>query len=59
MFGAKVNGKLVSIDTVLQSGDMVEIETRKNAKPSQKWLAYCKTTIARRHINGYLEDNKR
>ncbi len=59
MSGAKVNGKFVAINTILQNGDRVEIETKKNAKPSQKWLEYCKTTMARRRINNYLENNKK
>ena len=48
--GAKVNGKFVAIYTVLQNGDRVEIETKKSAKPSLKWIQYCKTTMAKKHI---------
>ena len=60
VFGAKVNGKLVSLDTVLHNGDIVEIQTKKNAQPKQKWLDFAKTTIARRHIRNALEnENKR
>ncbi|MFA5889019.1 MAG: RelA/SpoT family protein [Candidatus Paceibacterota bacterium] len=59
MSGAKVNGKFVSIETILQNGDRVEIETKKNSKPSIKWLEDCKTTIARRRINNFLERNKK
>ena len=59
MSGAKVNGKFVAIDTVLQNGDRVEIETKKNAKPSVKWLEHCKTTLAKRRINNYLDKNKK
>lgn len=58
MSGAKVNGKFVAITTTLNNGDRVEIETKKNAKPGAKWLEYCKTTMARRRINNYLENNK-
>ena len=50
MSGAKVNNKLVSLDTDLRNGDIVEIETKKNAKPTRKWLDIAKTTLARRHI---------
>lgn len=53
--GAKVNGKLVSLDTVLENGDIVEIQTKKNAKPSKKWLDFAKTTLARRHIRHTFE----
>lgn len=59
MAGAKVNGKFTAITTVLQNGDRVEIETKKNAKPSKKWTEHCKTTMARRRIEHYLEDNKK
>jgi guanosine-3',5'-bis(diphosphate) 3'-pyrophosphohydrolase len=50
MNGAKVNGKLVSLDTKLRNGDQVEIMRRDSAHPSAKWLDYAKTSLARRHI---------
>jgi len=53
--GAKINGKLASIDTKLQNGDIVEIETKENAAPKRKWLDYAKTTLAKRHIRTYLD----
>ncbi len=56
--GAKVNGKFVAITSTLKNGDRVEIETKKSSKPNQKWLEFCKTTIARRRINHYLEGLK-
>jgi GTP pyrophosphokinase len=55
MAGAKVNGKLISLDTSLQNGDIVEIQTKKTANPTSKWLDYAKTTIARRHIKSTLQ----
>lgn len=55
VFGVKVNGKLVSLDTVLHNGDIVEIQTKKNAKPKAKWMDFAKTTLARRHIRHTLE----
>lgn len=54
-FGAKVNHRLVSLDTALKNGDIVEIETRKSAKPSPKWLQFVKTSLARRRIKSALE----
>jgi (p)ppGpp synthase/HD superfamily hydrolase len=48
----------VALDTILQSGDLVEIETKKTARPSHKWLEYCKTTVAKRHIRNFLESKK-
>jgi GTP diphosphokinase / guanosine-3',5'-bis(diphosphate) 3'-diphosphatase len=52
---SRVNEKLVSIETKLQNGDIVEIETKTNASPKRKWLDYTKTTLAKRHIKNYLE----
>lgn len=55
--GAKIHGKLVSLDQPLKHGDIVEIETSKNARPRSKWLDHAKTTSARRRIRQALEDN--
>ncbi|MEK7169981.1 MAG: TGS domain-containing protein, partial [Patescibacteria group bacterium] len=55
LVGAKVNGKLVTIDTALHNGDIVEILTKDGAKPSAKWLTVVKTTTARRHIRNMLQ----
>jgi GTP pyrophosphokinase len=52
--GAKVNGKLVSLDTPLQNGDIVEISTKPSAKPSRKWLEMVKTNMAKKHIRAAL-----
>ena len=54
---AKVNQKLVQLDTELKNGDIVEIETRKSAKPSPKWLDFAKTSLARRRIRHALEQS--
>lgn len=53
--GAKVNKKLVTLDTELKNGDLVEIDTKKNAHPTAKWLTFAKTSMARRHIRSALE----
>ncbi len=52
--GAKVNGKLVSFDTELGNGDIVEIVRRDSAHPSAKWLDIVRTSLARRHIRSAL-----
>ncbi len=57
MSGAKVNGKLEALETELKNGDIVEIETKKNAKPTRKWLDIAKTTLAKRHIRSTLSDD--
>lgn len=54
MSGARVNGKMVSIDTTLRNGDMVEIVTKSNAKPSWKWHEIAKTNMAKKHIRATL-----
>lgn len=54
MSGARVNGKMVSLDTALSNGDMVEIITRSSGRPSRKWLDIAKTTVAKKHIRAAL-----
>ena len=51
---AKVNTILVPLDTTLNSGDMVEILTMKNAVPSRHWLTFVKTAHARSKIRQAL-----
>ena len=48
--GAKVNGKIVPLNTELQSGDAVEILIQKNKKPSEDWLSFIKTNLAKDRI---------
>ncbi len=57
--GAKINGKLASLDTKLSNGDIVEIETTQHAKPTRKWLDMVQTTMARRHIRAYLNEKRK
>ncbi len=52
--GAKVNNKLIGLDTELKNGDIVEILTGKNNKPTRKWLDFAKTSLARRRIRNAL-----
>jgi GTP pyrophosphokinase len=55
--GAKVNGKLVPLSHVLQSGDRVEIMTSDNAKPNANWLDYATTARARSKIKSALKED--
>ena len=52
--GAKINGKFVSLETHLKNSDVVEIETKKNSKPSSRWLEITKTAMAKKHIRTAL-----
>ncbi len=54
MSGVKINGKMKSLDTKLQNGDIVEIVTKKASQPTTKWLDYAKTTLARKNIRAAL-----
>lgn len=57
--GAKVNGKLVPLNTTLQSGDQVDILTSDTAKPTQSWLDYATTARARSKIKSSLREEKK
>lgn len=54
MSGARVNGKMVSLDTALRNGDMVEIITKPSARPSRKWHDIAKTNMAKKQIRAAL-----
>ncbi|MEK7509762.1 MAG: RelA/SpoT family protein [Patescibacteria group bacterium] len=54
MSGAKVNGKMVSLETELRNGDIVEIMTKPPGHPTRKWLENAKTTLARKMIRQAL-----
>lgn len=57
--GAKVNGKLVPLNTPLHSGDQVDVITSENAKPTQNWLNYATTARARSKIKTALKEAKK
>ncbi len=57
IFGAKINGKMSPIFSKLKNNDIVEIITKKDSRPSNKWLEFVKTSIAKKHIKSYLEKN--
>ncbi len=57
--GAKVNGKLVPLNTALSSGDQVEIITSEQAKPNQNWLDYATTARARSKIKSSLREEQK
>ena len=53
--GAKVNGKMVPLDYHLKNGDLCEVITQKNKKPTLAWLDFVKTNYAKSKIRGYLK----
>jgi GTP diphosphokinase / guanosine-3',5'-bis(diphosphate) 3'-diphosphatase len=55
--GANVNGKYVSLKTELKNGDIAEIITSKNQKPSREWLKMVKTYKAKGKIRQYLKQH--
>lgn len=54
LVGAKVNGRLVPLKYELKNGDIVEVVTRSDAKPSRDWLKLVKTTKAKNRIRHHF-----
>ncbi|MBO4336693.1 MAG: bifunctional (p)ppGpp synthetase/guanosine-3',5'-bis(diphosphate) 3'-pyrophosphohydrolase [Lachnospiraceae bacterium] len=60
MIGARVNGKLVTIDYKIKNGDRIEIVTSQNSKgPSLDWLSVVKSTQARNKINQWFKNERK
>jgi len=53
--GAKVDHKVVPLNTILKNGDTVEILTSKSQNPSYGWLKFIVTSKARNNINKFLQ----
>ncbi len=59
MVGAKVNGKIVSFDYQLKTGDICEIITQKEEHPNKSWIDICKTASAKSKIRSWYKREKR
>ena len=60
MVGAKINGRMVPLNTQLKNKDVVEVVTSKTAKgPNRDWLKYVKTTSAKNKITSFLKKEGR
>src|SRR5579863_8077416 len=57
--GAKVNGRMVPLRHKLRTGDIVEIVTQKDHKPSRDWLTFVKSPRARNKIKHWLNEDQR
>lgn len=57
--GAKVNGRIVPLNTILRSGDQVEIITSKKQKPNRDWDKFAITHKAKAHIRRYFKEEER
>lgn len=57
--GAKVNGRIVPLNTLLKNGDIVEIITQKNAQPSLDWINFVVTASARNRIRQWYKRSNR
>jgi GTP pyrophosphokinase len=57
--GAKVNGRMVPLRSKLNNGDVVEIVTQKDHKPSRDWLTFVKSPRARNKIKHWLNEDQR
>jgi len=57
--GAKINGRMVPLRTKLRTGDIIEIVTQKDHKPSRDWLTFVKSPRARNKIKHWLNEDQR
>ena len=57
--GARVNGRMVPLRSMIQNGDVVEIIRNPNAHPSRDWLNFVATSRARNRVRHWVADQQR
>ncbi|MBI4993452.1 bifunctional (p)ppGpp synthetase/guanosine-3',5'-bis(diphosphate) 3'-pyrophosphohydrolase [Candidatus Wolfebacteria bacterium] len=57
--GSKINGKITPLDYQIQSGDLVEILVQKSKKPSESWLEFVKTSMAKKKIKSSVKKSSK
>ena len=57
--GAKINGRIVPLRSEIHNGDVLEILTTQNSKPSGDWLGYAVTSRARNRIRHWISQQQR
>jgi guanosine-3',5'-bis(diphosphate) 3'-pyrophosphohydrolase len=57
--GARINGRMVPLRSMIQNGDVVEIITSSNAHPSRDWLNFVATSRARNRVRHWVADQQR
>jgi GTP diphosphokinase / guanosine-3',5'-bis(diphosphate) 3'-diphosphatase len=57
--GAKIGGRIVPLRTEIQNGDVIEILTTPNSRPSRDWLNYVSTAKARNRIRHWIAEQQR
>src|SRR5260370_13212609 len=57
--GARVNGRMVPLRTLIQNGDVVEIITSPNSHPSRDWLNFVATSRARNRVRHWVAEQQR
>ncbi|HYG82299.1 MAG TPA: bifunctional (p)ppGpp synthetase/guanosine-3',5'-bis(diphosphate) 3'-pyrophosphohydrolase, partial [Pyrinomonadaceae bacterium] len=57
--GARINGRIVPLRTAIQNGDVVEIMTSPNSRPSRDWINFVKTSRARNRVRHSVAEQQR